>query len=88
MKMMKNTKKNWAIVGIGTAAVVAGNIATNYAIAKKNGYTWNKETKKMEKKCAFGIDLVTEDEINKSNLVWGIIGTVAGVVLHYTVIEK
>lgn len=86
--MMKNTKKNWTIVALLTGAVVAGNIGTNYAIAKKNGYKWNKETKQMEKTCAFGLDLTTEDEIAKSNLVWGIIGTIVGTVLHYTVIDR
>ena len=86
--MMKNTKKNWIVVALGTAAVVAGNIGTNYAIAKKNGYKWNKETKQMEKMCPFGLDLVTEDQIAKSNLVWSIIGIVVGTTLHYTVIDK
>ena len=85
---MKNTKKNWIVVALGTAAVVAGNIGTNYAIAKKNGYKWNKETKQMEKVCPFGLDLVTEDQIAKSNLVWSIIGIVVGTTLHYTVIDK
>lgn len=86
--MMKNTRKNWMIVALLTVATVAGNIGTNYVIAKKNGYTWNKETKQMEKMCFLGIDLSTEDEIAKSNLVWGIIGAVAGTVLHYTVIDR
>lgn len=86
--MMKNTKKNWAIVGIGTAAVVAGNLGTNYAIAKKNGYKWNKDTKQMEKMCPFGLDLTTEDEIAKSNLVWSIIGLIVGLVINKTLIEK
>jgi hypothetical protein len=86
--MMKNTKKNWIVVALLTVATVAGNIGTNYVIAKKNGYTWNKETKQMEKMCILGIDLKTEYEIDKSNLVWGIIGAVAGTVLHYTVIDR
>ena len=84
---MKNTTK--AIVAVSTvAAVVAGNIGTNYAIAKKNGYKWNKETKQFEKMCAFGIDLDTEDKIAKSNLAWTIIGCVVGVIVNKTVINK
>lgn len=86
--MMKMTKKNWMIVALGTVAVVAGNLGTNYAIAKKNGYKWNKETKQFEKMCAFGIDFETEDQIAKSNLIWSIIGLVAGVVAHNTIIDK
>lgn len=86
--MMKMTKKNWTIVTLGTAAVVAGNLGTNYAIAKKNGYVWNKETKQFEKMCAFGIDLNTEDQIAKSNLVWSIIGLIAGVIINKTLIER
>ena len=86
--MMKNTRKNWMIVALLTVATVAGNIGTNYVIAKKNGYKWNKETRQMEKMCILGIDLKTEDEIAKSNLVWGIIGSVAGLIAHYTVIDR
>lgn len=86
--MMKMTKKNWLIVALGTISVVAGNLGTNYAIAKKNGYVWNKETKQFEKMCAFGIDLSTEDQIAKSNLIWTIIGLVAGVTINKTLIEK
>lgn len=86
--MMKNTKKNWIVVALGTLGVVVGNIGTNYAIAKKNGYKWNKETKQIEKVCPFGLDLVTEDQIAKSNLVWSVIGIVVGTILHYTVIDK
>ena len=86
--MMKMTKKNWAIVALGTLAVAVGNLGTNYTIAKKNGYVWNKDTKQMEKTCAFGIDLATEDKINKSNMIWTIIGLVVGVVVNKTMIEK
>lgn len=85
---MKNTKKNWIVVALGTVSVLVGNNITNYAILKKNGYKYNKETKRMEKMCPFGIDLHTEDQIAKSNLAWGIIGMVAGTVLHYTVIDR
>lgn len=86
--MMKNTKKNWMIVALTATAVVAGNIGTNYIIAKKNGYKWNKETKRFEKNCPFGIDLTTEDQIAKSNLIWGIIGSVIGAIVNKTMIEK
>lgn len=86
--MMKMTKKNWTIVTLGTAAVVAGNLGTNYAIAKKNGYVWNKETKQFEKMCTFGIDLSTEDQIAKSNLIWTVIGLVVGIIVNKTMIEK
>lgn len=85
---MKMSKKNWMIVALGTLGVVAGNNITNYVIARKNGYKYNKETKQMEKMCPFGIDLQTEDQIAKSNLIWGIIGVVVGTVLHHTVIDK
>ena len=86
--MMKMSKKNWIVVALGTLGVVAGNNITNYIIARKNGYKYNKETRQMEKMCPFGIDLQTEDQIAKSNLIWGIIGVVVGTVLHHTVIDK
>lgn len=86
--MMKMTKKNWAIVGIGTVAMIAGNVGTNYAIAKKNGYKWNRETKQFEKECVYGIDLETESQIATSNMVWSIVGAIAGAVAHYTIIDK
>lgn len=85
---MKMSKKNWMIVALGTLGVVAGNNITNYVIARKNGYKYNKETKQMEKMCPFGIDLQTEDQIAKSNLIWSIIGVIVGTVLHHTVIDK
>ena len=85
---MKMSKKNWIVVALGTLGVVAGNNITNYIIARKNGYKYNKETRQMEKMCPFGIDLQTEDQIAKSNLIWGIIGVVVGTVLHHTVIDK
>lgn len=86
--MMKMSKKNWIVVALGTLGVVVGNNATNYLIARKNGYKWNKETRQMEKMCPFGIDLQTEDQIAKSNLIWSIIGVVVGTILHHTVIDK
>ena len=86
--MMKNTKKNWLIVALLALGVISGNTATNYTIARKNGYKYNKETKKFEKKCFLGLDFSTEDEIAKSNLAWSLIGTIAGLVLHYTVIDR
>ena len=85
---MKMSKKNWIVVALGTLGVVAGNNITNYVIARKNGYKYNKETKQMEKMCPFGIDLQTEDQIAKSNLIWSIIGVIVGTVLHHTVIDK
>ena len=86
--MMKMNKKNLLTVVLLALGIISGNTATNYAIARKNGYRYNKETKQLEKKCIFGIDLSTEDEIAKSNLAWSLIGTVAGLVLHYTVIDR
>ena len=86
--MMKMTKKNWLVVVAGAAAMVAGNVGTNYAIVKKNGYKWNKETKQFEKDCAFGIDLETESQIATSNMVWSIVGAIAGAVAHNTIIDK
>lgn len=80
-------KKNIIVTIITVASVLAGNICTNLAIAKKAGYKWNKETKQMEKVCPFGIDLETEDQIAKSNMVWTIIGFVVGLVVRKT-IEK
>lgn len=81
-------KKNIITTIITVTAVVAGNITTNYAIAKKNGYVWNRKTKQFEKMCAFGIDLYTEDQIAKSNLIWTIIGLVTGFIVRKEIIDK
>lgn len=86
--MNMKSRKNWIVVVLLALGIIGGNTGTNHAIAKKNGYKYNKETKKFEKTCAFGIDLTTEDEIAKSNLAWSIIGMIAGLVLHYTVIDR
>jgi len=86
--MMKNTKKNWMIVALTGIIVMAGNLVTNYIIAKKNGYKWNKETKSLEKECPFGLDLETDDKVAKSNMIWGIIGIIVGTVVNKTLIEK
>lgn len=86
--MMKMTKKNWLVVALGTATMIAGNLGTNYAIVKKNGYQYNKQTKQFEKDCAFGIDLETESQIATSNMVWSIVGAIAGAIAHNTIIDK
>lgn len=86
--MMKNTKRNWLIVALTGIIVMVGNLGTNYVIAKRAGYKWNKKTKQMEKMCAFGIDLETEDKIAKSNMVWSVIGIIVGTVVNKTLIEK
>ena len=75
--MTKNKALVVAALGLGTTAV-AGNTLTNLAIAKKAGYAWNKETKQMEKMCAFGIDFDTEDKIYRNNVIWAIGGIVVG----------
>ena len=78
--MTKNKALVVAALGLGATAI-AGNTLTNLAIAKKTGYVWNKETKQMEKMCPFGIDLNTEDQIAKSNLIWSIGGVIVGGVI-------
>ena len=75
--MTKNKALILAAITLGTTAV-AGNTLTNITIAKNNGYEWNKETKRMEKECAFGIDLDTEDKIYRNNMIWSIGGIVVG----------
>lgn len=86
--MMKNTKRNWLIVALTGIIVMAGNIGTNYVIAKRAGYKWNKETKSLEKECPFGLDLETDDKVAKSNLIWSIIGLIVGIIVNNTLIEK
>lgn len=75
--MTKNKALTMAVVGVATTVMV-GNTLTNMVIAKKAGYKWNKETRQWEKMCPLGIDLVTEDQIAKSNLAWSIAGAIVG----------
>lgn len=84
--MKKSTKV--MVVLAGLVGVQGGNMLTNYIIMKKNGYKWNKETKRYEKVCPFGIDLVTEDQIAKSNLIWQVIGLITGIVVRIKIVKK
>lgn len=97
--MNLKSKKNWMIVVLMTAGVVAGNTGTNYAILKKHGYKWNKETKQMELPYYnlliapfINPNHIDADELDNrisiNNMVWGVIGAISGTVLHYTVIDR
>lgn len=83
--MTKNKTLVVAALGLGATAV-AGNTLTNLAITKKAGYVWNKETKKMEKMCPFGIDFDTEDKIYRNNMIWSIgsivVGSIVGSIIR------
>ena len=97
--MNLKSKKNWAIVVLMTIGLVAGNAGTNYAILKKHGYKWNKETKQMELPYYNSLvapfinpNHISSEELDKriaiNNIVWEVIGIVVGTVLHYTIIDR
>lgn len=83
--MTKNKALVMATLGLMTLCS-AGNTLTNIAIVKKNGFTWNKETKRFEKKITLGyVDLNTNDQINRNNTFWAIGGFTAGIVTRLAI---
>lgn len=73
------TKKNVVVIVVTCILMGLGNVITNICILLKNGYKWNKETKQFEKSCF--VDITTKFQIENSNTVWRIVGTIVGLIV-------
>lgn len=76
---MKITKRNIMAIVVTCLVMGLGNVITNICILLKNGYRWNKETRRFEKSCF--IDITTKFQIENSNAAWRIIGAVVGLIV-------